>query len=636
MANSYVSNTGDGTTTNWAVPFPYLDQSHVKVFVNGVDTAYTWINAGLVSLSPAAAIGAKVVVKRVTPPTALVDFADTSTLLADQLETSSLQAIYSAQEASDRAAQSIAINDASGQFDFGSKRAVNVADPVSAQDAVTKNYVDTAMTSQVVQATTAKVAAQTAQAGAEAAKASADADAVATTTDRTAVAADKATVAADMATTLGYKNAADADAAATAADRSAVHADRVAADSSAAAAAASEASAATHDSSAATHESNAAGYNTSAATHDSNASTSATLSSQWASLTGGLVATLDYSSKEWAVGSASRGVSGKGSAKDWATYLAGTVDDSGYSAKYWAQQAAAAAGGATFFQGTWDASSGSFPSTTARGSYYLVTGAGTVSGVSFDVGDQLFSRVTNPSTTTYTNNWIKVEGSLSGTEVTAALGYTPLNPTRAVNTSGLATGGGDLSADRTINVAKASASDVSTGTDDTKAVTSKALNDAGMGAFSHKLLYVQEAQSSGSGLLGPASAGVWNTRSLNATSLNEISGASLSSSQVTLPAGTYYAEGSAPGHYVNGHKARLRNVTDGTTALVGTSEYSGAIDQPSVATRSTVCGRFTINAQKTFELQHYTQSANTGNGFGVQSNSSEVEIYSELKIWKVL
>ncbi len=51
---------------------------------------------------------------------------------------------------------------------------------------------------------------------------------------------------------------------------------------------------------------------------------------------------------------------------------------------------------------------------------------------------------------------------------------------RVISTAGLATGGGDLTADRIITVPKAAAGDVTTGTDDTKAVTPKALADAGI------------------------------------------------------------------------------------------------------------------------------------------------------------
>lgn len=46
---------------------------------------------------------------------------------------------------------------------------------------------------------------------------------------------------------------------------------------------------------------------------------------------------------------------------------------------------------------------------------------------------------------------------------------------RTISAAGLATGGGDLAANRTITVPKASAADVAAGTDDTKAVTPLAL-----------------------------------------------------------------------------------------------------------------------------------------------------------------
>ena len=55
--------------------------------------------------------------------------------------------------------------------------------------------------------------------------------------------------------------------------------------------------------------------------------------------------------------------------------------------------------------------------------------------------------------------------------------------TRTITAAGIATGGGDLAADRTITVPKASAAEVATGTNDTKAVTPLALQGGVGGAL---------------------------------------------------------------------------------------------------------------------------------------------------------
>lgn len=60
----------------------------------------------------------------------------------------------------------------------------------------------------------------------------------------------------------------------------------------------------------------------------------------------------------------------------------------------------------------------------------------------------------------------------------AGEGSGDVSSTRAINTSGLATGGGNLTADRTIDVPKAAAAEVRALTNDTKALTAKSLADA--------------------------------------------------------------------------------------------------------------------------------------------------------------
>ena len=102
------------------------------------------------------------------------------------------------------------------------------------------------------------------------------------------------------------------------------------------------------------------------------------------------------------------------------------------------------------FKGAWDASAGTFPGAGAAqiGWIYRVSVAGTVNGVLFDVGDDIVAIVNNASTATYAANWLRGQGAISSADVTGALGFTPVTNARTITAAGLATGGGDLSANR--------------------------------------------------------------------------------------------------------------------------------------------------------------------------------------------
>jgi hypothetical protein len=130
---------------------------------------------------------------------------------------------------------------------------------------------------------------------------------------------------------------------------------------------------------------------------------------------------------------------------------------------------------------------------------------------------------------------------------------------------------------------------------------------------------------------GGTSASVYQTRTLN--NLDDPSGivTSLSANQFILAAGTYYIRSSAPAYAVSQHQTRIRNITDSTTALVGSTEYSLS----TVNGRSIIRGTITITSSKTFELQHYTQSAQASNGFGSATATGEVEVYSIVEINKL-
>lgn len=112
---SYVQYTGTGTTGPFSVPFPYLLQSHVRLY-RGLDllsgtyaqlltsgTDYTWTSATQVQLTSALASGAVLTIRRETPTnTRLVDWSDGSNLNAADLDCADLQNFYAVQDQQDR------------------------------------------------------------------------------------------------------------------------------------------------------------------------------------------------------------------------------------------------------------------------------------------------------------------------------------------------------------------------------------------------------------------------------------------------------------------------------------------------------------------------------------------------------
>ena len=125
------------------------------------------------------------------------------------------------------------------------------------------------------------------------------------------------------------------------------------------------------------------------------------------------------------------------------------------------------------------------------------------------------------------------------------------------------------------------------------------------------------------------------TRTLNTTQYNGITGCSLASNQITLPAGTYKIIASAPAVRVSSHCAFLYNATDSSISIMGTAEY-GETGSYYAQQRSYINGVITIAAQKVFEVRHRCTTSRSTDGYGVpHSFTSKDNVFTIIEIEKI-
>lgn len=169
-----VTYPGDNVTNQFAVPFAYSDTTEVVVTrANGAVT-YFFVNPSLIQItSPVAlATGDALTIQRVTDiDTPAVVFKNGSGTTGGQLNSMVTQLLRAAQEAKDLVLGTIKL--VANVWDGQSKRIGNIANPVNAQDVVTKAFGDANYGG--ASATAAAASAAAANASAIAADASADA-----------------------------------------------------------------------------------------------------------------------------------------------------------------------------------------------------------------------------------------------------------------------------------------------------------------------------------------------------------------------------------------------------------------------------------------------------------------------------
>ena len=124
--------------------------------------------------------------------------------------------------------------------------------------------------------------------------------------------------------------------------------------------------------------------------------------------------------------------------------------------------------------------------------------------------------------------------------------------------------------------------------------------------------------------------GAWRTRILNVEVTDEPNACTLNANQFTLLTGSYIIHAIAVVREAGRNTTRLRNITDGTTTIVGLREY--AIKEHINNNHSILMGKFTITDTKTFEYQIYSQDGDVGAIGGVVP---EIPIYCDVQLWKV-
>jgi len=145
----------DPQNRQFDVDFPYLQKTHIKILVNDVaTTAFSFVTDVRIQLDGAPIAGDVVAISRETSPdTRLVDYQVGSVLSETILDLDSTQGFYLAQEAND-IKEVVLSRNASNRYDALSSRIINVADPVAAQDAATKNWVSTTFASDITNVAT--------------------------------------------------------------------------------------------------------------------------------------------------------------------------------------------------------------------------------------------------------------------------------------------------------------------------------------------------------------------------------------------------------------------------------------------------------------------------------------------------
>lgn len=142
MPFSYNEYTADGVQTQFIINKPYISQSHIKVYFNGLEANFNWINDSTVEPVNTPINGTKVRVARETPTTnRFVDYQNGASFNEATLDLDANQLLYIMQESLDQAVNNMVRDVASNTINAMGGVIRDVANPIEDQDAATKAWV---------------------------------------------------------------------------------------------------------------------------------------------------------------------------------------------------------------------------------------------------------------------------------------------------------------------------------------------------------------------------------------------------------------------------------------------------------------------------------------------------------------
>jgi hypothetical protein len=146
MANTYVDYIATAGQTDFAFSFPYLEDEHIQVLIDGVETSNFTISlspATKVVLNTGATSGQVVRVRRNSDPSVnLVDFVNGSVLTESDLDRAYQHNRYLNEEAFEGNTSSLQVLEGTTNFNANFNKIVNLAPPTASLDAANKDYVD--------------------------------------------------------------------------------------------------------------------------------------------------------------------------------------------------------------------------------------------------------------------------------------------------------------------------------------------------------------------------------------------------------------------------------------------------------------------------------------------------------------